>query len=587
MYRIVPVAAAALIVWFAAAGHAVADDRATCGKDRAGDEGIAACSRLIKRNPKDATSYANRGDAYLDKNETDLALADYNQAIRLDPTLAYAYGGRGMIYGLKGEYDRALADHDEAIRLDPASASAYKDRGYTYFLRGEYDRAFADADQAIKLDPKYSAAWSTRGEAYMGKGDYDRAIADLDSALMLDPKDGEAYSDRGYAYGRRGKSGDRNRAMADLDKGIALDPKFARSYGYRAAIHGLWGDTVHAMADADRAIRLNPKDAFLYNVRGEIYLNNGQYAPAIADYDEALRLKPDLAEARQGRESAKAALAPRPEAAKPVAVIPQSVALPQVASPPPSAPPPVATPDAVSPPAAPPSRRVALVIGMSAYANAPPLRNPARDARAVAAVFRRLGFAEVIEREDLTRSKLEDALKEFGDKAAEADWAVIYYAGHGVELNGENYLVPVDAKLARADHVDDETVTLKRVLSKAATARQLRMVILDACRNNPFRMASADGRTRAVSRGLSPVVPVRGVLVAYAARDGTTADDGDGEHSPFTAALLSHLETPGLDIRIMFGKVHDTVMANTNDVQEPYTYGALPGQEFYFKQVRR
>jgi uncharacterized caspase-like protein len=142
-----------------------------------------------------------------------------------------------------------------------------------------------------------------------------------------------------------------------------------------------------------------------------------------------------------------------------------------------------------------------------AYANVAPLRNPMSDARSIADTFRRLGFAEVIEREDLTRAKLEQVLNDFGDKAADADSAVIYYAGHGVEVNGENYLVPVDAVLARADCVEDEAVTLKRVLSKAEATHKLRMIILDACRNDPFRMGSTDGRSRTIGRGLSPVEP--------------------------------------------------------------------------------
>jgi uncharacterized caspase-like protein len=191
----------------------------------------------------------------------------------------------------------------------------------------------------------------------------------------------------------------------------------------------------------------------------------------------------------------------------------------------------------------------------------------------------------VIEREDLTRAKLEEVLKDFGYKAAEADWAVIYYAGHGVEMNGENYLVPADAEFARADHVEDEAVTLKRVLSKAQAAHKLRMVILDACRNNPFRMASAEGRSRAIRRGLSRVEPSGGVLVAYAARDGTAANDGDSGHSPFTQALLANLETPGLEINLLFRRVRDQVLARTNNAQEPFTYGSLPGEEFFFKQA--
>jgi uncharacterized caspase-like protein len=108
------------------------------------------------------------------------------------------------------------------------------------------------------------------------------------------------------------------------------------------------------------------------------------------------------------------------------------------------------------------------------------------------------------------------------------------------------------------------------------------MVIIDACRNNPFRLASSDGRPRTPGRGLSAVEPAGGVLVAFAARGGTAADDGGGEHSPFTGALLTHLETPGVDIRIMFSKVRDSVLARTGNAQEPFTYGSLPGQEFYF-----
>ena len=147
----------------------------------------------------------------------------------------------------------------------------------------------------------------------------------------------------------------------------------------------------------------------------------------------------------------------------------------------------------------------------------------------------------------------------------------------------------IGAEISGVDlnHVDDEAVTLKRVLSKAQSAHKMRMVILDACRNNPFRMMLADGQTRAISRGLSPVEPARGVLVAYAARDGTTANDGDSEHSPFTQALLANLETPGLEISLMFRKVRDQVLARTNNLQEPFTYGSLPGEELYFREAVR
>jgi len=203
---------------------------------------------------------------------------------------------------------------------------------------------------------------------------------------------------------------------------------------------------------------------------------------------------------------------------------------------------------------APPGRRIALVIGNSAYQAAGRLVNPANDARAVAASFRRLGFAEVIERYDLDLTSMSTAIKYFGDRSTAADWAVVYYSGHGLEMNGIAYLIPVDARLERDTHVSDETVALSRVLDKVESARKLRLVILDACRNNPFvaRMIRSAGVTRSIGRGHAPIEPEGGVLVAYAAKHGTTAEDGTGTNSPFAEALLANLEEPGLEINFCF-----------------------------------
>jgi uncharacterized caspase-like protein len=242
-------------------------------------------------------------------------------------------------------------------------------------------------------------------------------------------------------------------------------------------------------------------------------------------------------------------------------------------------------PSAQTPPAVRSGRRVALVVGNGAYHNAPPLDNPVGDAKAVADAFRRLGFAVVIEAHDAGYAEFLSALKDFGDRAADADWAVIYYAGHGLEVGGQNYLIPVDAKLQRASHVDDEAVPLERVLAKAQLARKMRLVILDSCRNNPFisGIAQERGATRAFGRGLARIEPTAGVLVGYAARDGAVAEDGKGLHSPYTQALLDHLEEPRLEINMLFRKIRDNVVANTGGRQEPFVYGSLPGEEIYLK----
>ena len=227
-------------------------------------------------------------------------------------------------------------------------------------------------------------------------------------------------------------------------------------------------------------------------------------------------------------------------------------------------------------------KRVALVIGNSAYSAVARLPNPARDAKAVAASLKRLGFAVTLKL-DLKQSALLRSLGRFARTAAGADIAVINYAGHGIEVGGQNYLIPTDAQLANAGDVDFEAVPLRTAMGALASAGKLKLVILDACRNNPFaaRMARSNS-SRSIGRGLARVEPRSGnTLVAYAAKGGTTADDGDGGHSPYTAALLRYLETPGLEIRLLFGKVRDSVLASTGRRQEPFTCGSLGGNAIY------
>lgn len=230
-------------------------------------------------------------------------------------------------------------------------------------------------------------------------------------------------------------------------------------------------------------------------------------------------------------------------------------------------------------------KRVALVIGNSDYTAVGKLANPVRDATSVAGIFRKLGFADVTLVTDLSKASLERALVDFTDKAHLADWAVVYYAGHGMEVDGRNYLIPVDARLKQDRHVRLETVPLDAVLDAAGAARKFRLVILDACRNNPFlAKITRSSATRSMGRGLARIEPT-GTLVAYAARHGQVALDGDGENSPYVSALIKHMQEPNTDIRLMFSKVRDTVMAATNQQQQPFTYGSLPGVGFYFNPV--
>jgi len=224
-------------------------------------------------------------------------------------------------------------------------------------------------------------------------------------------------------------------------------------------------------------------------------------------------------------------------------------------------------------------KRVALVIGNASYANAQKLTNPPNDATAVSIMLETAGFTVVETRIDLGNSEMRRVIRDFSDQTRDADIAVVYYAGHGIEVDGTNFLIPIDAKLDRDIDVDDEAIALDRVLKMIEPARRLRVVILDACRDNPFtRTMKRTILTRAVSRGLAKVDPTTpDTLIAFAARAGSTVADGEGANSPFTAALVKHIAVPDLDVRIAFGNVRDDVLKSTNNRQEPFVYSSLGG----------
>ncbi|MCA1427924.1 MULTISPECIES: caspase family protein [unclassified Bradyrhizobium] len=226
-------------------------------------------------------------------------------------------------------------------------------------------------------------------------------------------------------------------------------------------------------------------------------------------------------------------------------------------------------------------KRVALVMGNSAYKNVARLANPANDATLVGGMFRKAGFDTVDIKLDLNGSEMRRALRDFGGKARDAGVAVVYYAGHGIELDGVNYLIPTDATLETDSDVLDETIALDRALFAVEPAKQLRLIILDACRDNPF--AKTMKRTiasRAIGRGLAKVEPTSpNTMIAFAAKAGSTASDGDSKNSPFAAALVERLPTPGLDLRKAFGFVRDDVLKNTGYKQEPFVYGSLGGDD--------
>lgn len=235
--------------------------------------------------------------------------------------------------------------------------------------------------------------------------------------------------------------------------------------------------------------------------------------------------------------------------------------------------------------------RIALVLGMGAYQNIQPLDNTRNDAVSIANALENIGFSVTLSL-DATSADLYQLLDDFSFRSETADLALIYFAGHGVEVQGENFLIPVDANVQSNRDVQRQSVSLKQLLAAVERARKMRIVILDSCRNNPLgdeidlTQTSQNGTitTSEATRGtggLAAVNPDRGTLVAFAAKDGQVALDGTGTNSPYATALIEKMSVPGLEISLMFRQVRDRVLDSTENLQEPYTYGSLTGVPFY------
>ncbi len=230
------------------------------------------------------------------------------------------------------------------------------------------------------------------------------------------------------------------------------------------------------------------------------------------------------------------------------------------------------------------AERVALVIGNQAYRHTTVLNNPGNDARGIATVLRRLSF-DVDLQTDIDYRAMRSAVRRFSTRLEGAEVGIFYYAGHALQVDGRNYLAPVDARLADKVDLHFEAVSLDLVLTQLEREPRTSLVFLDACRDNPLARNLARsmgfGRSAAVGRGLSRVSAGIGTLVTYATQPGNIAEDGTGRNSPFTAALLSHIETPGLEVRQVLTRVRNDVLSATGGRQVPWDHSSLTG-DFYF-----
>ncbi|PTM39702.1 caspase family protein [Bosea sp. 124] len=233
----------------------------------------------------------------------------------------------------------------------------------------------------------------------------------------------------------------------------------------------------------------------------------------------------------------------------------------------------------VLPAEAAPDRRVALVIGNSAYTAVPRLANPQRDATAISASLKRLGF-EVVEGYDLKMDEMTGIVREFAQKLDGAKAGVVYYAGHGIAVGDENYLIPVDASLKSEADLDFRAVNVQLILRQMQRDERVNILILDACRDNPFATQLA-AKSRSVARGLTAIETqsASGILIAFATDPRATALDGEKDgNSPFTSALLKHIETPEVSITTVMDRVRADVWESTGKKQKPWTNSSIIGE---------
>jgi tetratricopeptide (TPR) repeat protein len=543
---------AALAASIACASSAAADDGSTCSNPKTPpDAAIVVCTRLITLGTLGRADLANvygfRGSAYASTGNRQRAIADYNEALRINPKHWGVLNGRGVAYQVTGQYDRAIADYDEAIRLNPKNWRGYANRGNTWRAKGEFGRAIADLDEALRLDPGRAENFTSRGGVKRENGDLDGAIADFDRAIKLDPKIPLPYTGRGLAWRAKG---DLHRAIADLNQAIRTDPGYLAGYTSRGLAYESKGDIEQALADYRKAITLSP---------------DRQYGSLRAVDSLATRAR-DTARARLTLLAAADQPAPQASVAKP------------------------APPAAGAPVERDVGRRIALVIGNGAYANAGRLANPPNDARAVAKQLRDMGF-ETSDGIDLDRAGMKQRINDFLRGTATARLALFFYAGHGMQIDGKNYLVPVDARLSAASDLAADMADLDTILAGLDDQIRTNIVILDACRDNPLaqRVAVAADATRSliVRSGLAAPSGLgagatrgAGTLIAFATAPGQVALDGDGANSPFSSALVRHIGTPGLEVQQMLTRVRAEVVAATRNKQVPWSNSSLLGEVF-------
>jgi Tfp pilus assembly protein PilF len=579
---------------------------------------------MIKLDPKNSLGYALRGTCAARTGDFDHALADLNQALGINPNESIVHNGFGIYYNGKRDFDRAIAESNEALRLNGRSESAYRTRGLAYENKGDLNKAVADFRQAIAIDPQRkqipakeaaeglkrieqgiaaigAADWTpcfngpngddkiaactrliSSGKLGNGdlsqaffqravsqliiKNDVDRAFADFNEVISLDPKNATAFAIRGAVFVRKGIF---DRAIADLSEGLRLNPNSAAVHNDFGVYYNATGDYDRALVELNEALRLFPQYLYAYKNRGITYEHKGELAAALADFRVALSYDPNKREtggkeAAEGIARVESRLAAASRGSTTVVAVTGNASSLAVV----------------------PGRRVALIIGNDKYDSLQPLQKAVNDARAVAEHLGKLGF-DVILVENANRRTMSEKLTVLTGKIGRGDTAFVFYAGHGVAIKDGNYLLPTDTP--QVNEGQESLLTREGIgadtIIDALQERGARVIVmvLDACRENPFKKAGSRGV--GTSGGLGEMRAPEGVFVLYSAGFGQTAldrlsDNDANANSVFTRTFVQLLDRPGLSLQEL-AKITQTevkkLSGSVNHVQMPAYYDQIDG----------
>jgi Tfp pilus assembly protein PilF len=584
------------------------------------ERGIADFSEMVRLDERNATGFALRGSCQISTGDLDRALADLNRAQQLNPKEFNVHNGFGRYYTSKGDYDRAIAELTQAIDINSQVPAGYRNRGLAYEGKGDLIKALADFRQALsvnsdkrqkpvrdaaegieRIEQKIAAIgaadWGVcfngpNGEqriaacgrliasGKLGNGDLaqayfqravnmiviraelDQSLADLNEAIRLDPSQAPAHAIRAARFIR---TGNLDRALADLNEAKRLNPNSGTVHNDFGLYYIAIGDYDRALVEFNESLRLFPQFLYAYKNRAVTYEHKGELAAALADFRTALSMDPAKKEIG-GKEAAEgiARIEARLAAAQSTAA--SAAALPSIALV--------------------PGRRVALVIGNDKYENLPQLEKAVNDARAVADHLGKLGF-EVITVENGNRRIMSEKLTELTGRIGRGDTAFFFFAGHGVAVKDGNYLLPTDTPHINEDQeamVTREAIGADSIVD-ALQERGTRVIVmvLDACRDNPFKKAGSRGVGG--KGGLGEMRAPEGVFVLYSAGFGQTAldrlsDKDASANSVFTRTFVSLLDRPGLTLQEIAKITQSEVKklsASVNHTQMPAYYDQIDG----------